>query len=112
MSMIAKHKKPAKTLAIKAEIDAAYTRGDITYATDRYGKPVGYFFCAPWGTIYSAVRPVTLGGVRLAPLQQFVYDVTAEGFNLGVPFRRQIKIGNFQPTTEFEYGDPNEEPDH
>lgn len=103
---------PAKTLAIKAEIDAAYTRGDITYATDRFGQPIGYFFCSPWGPIYSVVRPVTLGGIKLAPLQQFVYDVTAEGFNLGVPFRRQIKIGNFQPTTEFEYGDPDEEPDH
>lgn len=103
---------PARTLQIKAEIDAAYTRGDITLTADRYGKRLGYFFCCPWGPIYSVVRPVTLGGLKLVPLQQFVFDVTAEGFNLGVPFRRQIKVGNFQPTTEFEYGDPNEAPDH
>lgn len=103
---------PAKTMAIKAEVDAAYTRGDITFALDRFGKTLGYFFCAPWGSIYSVVRPVTLGGVKLVPLQQFVYDVTCEGFYRGVPFRRHIKLGNFQPTTEFEYGDPNEEPDH
>ncbi len=103
---------PARTLAIKAEIDEAYTRGDLTYATDRAGKSLGYFFCCPWGSIYSVVRPVILGGVKLVPLQQFVFDVTAEGVNLGVPFRRHIKVGNFQPTTEFEYGDPNEAPDH
>ncbi len=103
---------PKKTLGIKAEVDAAYTRGDISFALDRYGKTLGYFFCCPWGSVYVVNRGLTLGGVRLAPLQQFVYDVTAEGFNLGVPFRRHIKVGNFQPTTEFEYGDPNEEPDH
>ncbi len=104
--------EPARTLAIKAEIDAAYTRGDLTFTTDRYNRPLGYFFCCPWGSIYSVVRPLTLGGVKLVPLQQFVFDVTAEGVNLGVPFRRHIKIGSFQPTTEFEYGDPNENPDH
>jgi hypothetical protein len=103
---------PARTLAIKAEIAAAYTRGDITMAKTTKGERVGYFFCAPWGSIYSVVRPVTLGGVKLTTLQQFVFDVTAEGFYRGVPFRRQIKVGNFQPTDEFEYGDPNEEPDH
>ena len=103
---------PAHTLRIKAEIDAAYTRGDIAFTKDKYGQTLGYFFCCPWGSIYSVVRPVTLGGVKLVPLQQFVFDVTAEGFNLGVPFRRHIKVGNFQPTTQFEYGDPNEAPDH
>jgi hypothetical protein len=103
---------PALTLRIKAEIDAAYTRGDITYAVGKNQKPLGYFFCCPWGTVYSVVRPVTIGGVRLTTLQQFVFDVTAEGTNLGVPFRRQVKLGNFSPTDKFEYGDPNEEPDH
>jgi hypothetical protein len=103
---------PERTLAIKAEIDAAHSRGDVTFANDRNGKPLGFFFCCPWGSIYSAVRPVTLGGVKLVPLQQFVFDVTAEGYNLGVPFRRHVKVGSFQPTSEFEYGDPNEQPDH
>ena len=103
---------PVQTLALKAEIDAAYARGDITFAVARDGKPLGYFFCCPWSTVYSVLRPVALGGQSLVPLQQFVLDVTAEGFNLGVPFRRQIKIGNFQPTDVFEYGDPDEAPDH
>ena len=103
---------PVRTLAIKAEIDAALSRGDISVTVARDGKPLGYFFCCPWGTVYTALRPVALGGSSLVPLQQFVFDVTAEGFNLGVPFRRQIKIGNFQPTDVFEYGDPDDEPDH
>lgn len=103
---------PAQTLALKSEVDAAYARGDITAAKDRAGNSVGYFFCCPWGSIYSVVRPVTLGGIKLVALQQFVLDVTAEGMNLGAPFRRHIKVGAFQPTDQFEYGDPNEEPDH
>jgi len=103
---------PAKTLQLKADIDAAYTRGDISLASDRAGTPLGFFFCCPWSNIYVALRPVTLGDVPLAPLQQFVLDVTAEGTNLGVPFRRQIKTGNFKPTDRHEYGDPDEAPDH
>ena len=103
---------PTATMILKAEIDAAYTRGDITYATDKERKPVGYFFCCPWGTIYSVVRSVKIGNVSLTPVQTFVLDVTAEGFNLGVPFRRQIKVGAFKSTDQFEYGDPDEEPDH
>ena len=103
---------PAKTLTIQSEITEAYTRGDIQYAKKKSGEPLGYFFCTPWGSIYTVVRPVTLGGVRLSLLQQFVFDVTAEGFHRGVPFRRHIKVGNFQPTNQFEYGDPYEAPDH
>jgi hypothetical protein len=57
-------------------------------------------------------RPVTLGGIALAPLQTFVFDVSIEGMNRGVPFRRQIKVAKFVPTSELEYGDPDEEPDH
>lgn len=53
-----------------------------------------------------------LGGRRLRTLQQFVFNVTCEGVNLGTPFERDIMTGNFAPTTKFEYGDPDEEPDH
>ena len=45
-------------------------------------------------------------------MQQFIFNVTCEGVNLGAPFEREIMIGNFSPTTKFEYGDPNEQPDH
>jgi hypothetical protein len=103
---------PRRTLEIQAEINAAFARGDIAYATDRYGKKLGHFFCAPWGSVYSVKRPLTLGGQRLSTMQQFIFNVTCEGVNLGAPFEREIMIGNFSPTTRFEYGDPNEQPDH
>ena len=103
---------PRRTLEIQAEIDAALARGDIDYATDRYGKKLGHFFCAPWGSVYIAKRPLTLGGQRLSALQQFIFNVTCEGVNLGAPFERDIMIGNFTPTSKFEYGDPDEAPDH
>ena len=103
---------PEKTLAIQAELEAAYTRGDISFAKKPNGKRMGHFFCTPWAPIYLVHRPVTLGGMALAPLQTFVFDVSIEGMNRGVPFRRQLKVANFVPTSELEYGDPNEEPDH
>ncbi|HVF84668.1 MAG TPA: hypothetical protein VM821_01700 [Abditibacteriaceae bacterium] len=103
---------PRRTLDIQAEINAALARGDIGYATFRYGNKLGHFFCAPWGTVYQAKRSLTLGGTRLRAMQQFIFNVTCEGVNLGAPFEREIMIGNFTPTTKFEYGDPNEEPDH
>ena len=103
---------PAKTLAMQAEIDAAFRRGDIIYTVDSDGKRFGHFFCCPWAPVYTVVRSVTLGGTQLRTMQQFVFDVTAEGINLGGHFKRQIKAGAFQTTNEFEYGDPNEPPDH
>ena len=101
-----------RTLQIQSEINAALARGDIGYATDRYGQKLGHFFCAPWGAVYLAKRPVTIGGQHLFAMQQFIFNVTCEGVNLGAPFEREIMTGNFTPTTKFEYGDPNEEPDH
>jgi len=103
---------PAQTLAIQHQIDRAYERGDIEYARDKRGGRLGHFFCCPWAPVYVALRTLTLGGQRLRTLQEFVFDVTAEGMNLGEPFRRHIKTGAFQSTTEFEYGDPDAPPDH
>lgn len=103
---------PRRTLEVKAEIDTAFARGDIEYAKDKWGKKLGHFFCAPWGSVYVAKRPVTIGGTRLRALEQFIFNVTCEGVNLGSEFEREIMVGNFQPTTKFEYGDPNEPPDH
>ncbi|MEO7718958.1 MAG: hypothetical protein ABIY70_22390 [Capsulimonas sp.] len=103
---------PEKTVMIQQEIDEAFARGDLKYTTDNHGARLGHFFCCPWGPVYTVTRPVTLGGMRLSTMQQFVYDVTAEGVNLGATFQRHIKVGVFNPTTEFEYGDPNEPPDH
>ena len=103
---------PRRTLQIQAEINDAFARGDIALAQDRWGQRLGHFFCAPWGSVYVAKRSITLSGVRLNAMQQFIFNVTCEGVNLGVPFEREIMIGNFSPTSKFEYGDPNEAPDH
>ena len=45
-------------------------------------------------------------------MEQFIFNVTCEGVNLGVPFEREIMTANFAPTDRFEYGDPDEQPDH
>ena len=103
---------PEKTIRIQEEINEALQRGDIRRAHDRNGAPLGHFFCCPWAPIFEAVRPVTIGGRNLTPIEQFVFDVNAEGFHLGNPFTCQIMVANFQPTSKTEYGDPNEEPDH
>ncbi len=101
-----------RTLEIQAEINAALQRGDIAPALDRYNQKLGHFFCAPWGAVYLAKRAITLGDHRIGSMQQFIFNVTCEGVNLGAPFEREIMTGNFEPTTKFEYGDPNEAPDH
>lgn len=103
---------PRRTIEIQNEINAALGRGDIGFALDRWGKKLGHFFCAPWGSVYVAKRPLTLAGTRLMTMQQFIFNVTCEGVNLGAPFEREIMTGNFTPTARFEYGDPNEAPDH
>ena len=103
---------PRRTLEIQAEINAALRRGDISYATDHYGKKLGHFFCAPWAPVYQVHHPVMIDNQRLRTMQQFIFNVTCEGVNLGAPFEREIMTGNFTPTTKFEYGDPNEAPDH
>jgi hypothetical protein len=104
--------EPARTLEIQAQINEAFRRGDISYATDRFGAKLGHFFCAPWAPVYIVKRPLTLGGRQLHTMQQFIFNVTCEGVNLGAPFEREIMTGSFNPTSKFDYGDPNEEPDH
>ncbi len=103
---------PRRTIEIQNEINAALARGDIGFALDKWGKKLGHFFCAPWGSVYVAKRSITIGGTRMMTMQQFIFNVTCEGVNLGAPFEREIMTGNFTPTVKFEYGDPNEAPDH
>lgn len=103
---------PRRTVDIQSEINAALARGDVDYCMDKWGKKLGHFFCAPWGAVYVAKRPVNIGGRHLPTMQQFIFNVTCEGVNLGAPFEREIMMGQFRPTSRFEYGDPNEQPDH
>jgi hypothetical protein len=93
---------PARTLAIQAEIDAALERGDVAYAIAGVDR-VGHWFRCPWGPVYVAHRPVTLGGVKLGSLQQFVFEVSAAGVNHGTGFTRRILPDTFHRTTNVEY---------
>lgn len=99
---------PSRTLAIQAEINAALNRGDIAYATDRSGKPVGHFYCCPWSSIYVVKYPVSIAGRRLRTLQEFTFVVDADEVLEGGEFERQILVGSFQPTTEIGYCNPHE----
>ena len=99
---------PRRTLEVQAEIDAALGRGDIGYATTRTGARLGNYYCCPWSAIYLSKRPVTIGGKDIRPLQQFTFDVSAEEMGEGGPFKREIVVANFQPTTRVDYCNPRE----
>lgn len=98
----AKDPDPQSTLAIQAEIDAARARGDIAIAT-RDGRSLGNYYCCPWGAIYEVRRPSVIGERLLQPLQQFTFDVSAEGMEEGKPFRREILVGQFHRTDDIDY---------
>lgn len=99
---------PDRTLAIQGAIDAALARGDIAYATDRSGERIGWFYCCPWAPVYVVKRPLTIAGRRLSTLQQFTFDVSAEGVLTGEPFRRDVLVANFGRTAEVDYCNPLE----
>ena len=78
---------PARTLALKADIDAAVVR-------NRVGYGVGHFHACPWSAIYVAKQPLRIGRVALEPLQEFTLALDASGRR----FRRTIEVGPFHPT--------------
>ena len=98
---------PARTLAIQAEIEAALARGDIGYATKRDGQRLGHYYCCPWAPIYVVKCPVTIGGRKLAALQEFTYDVSAEEIPAGGAFKREVLVGSFRTTTNVDYCNPS-----
>lgn len=89
---------PARTLAVQAELRAAFNQGHITYASTGTER-VGWFHCCPWSPVYVANHVVTIDGTRLKPMQRFVFDV---GTHSGA-FRRRILTGTFQQTGEVQY---------
>lgn len=99
---------PRRTLEIQAEIDAALVRGDIGYATDRAGHRIGHYYCCPWSPIYMARHPVTIGGRWLRPMDEFTFDVSAEGVPEGAPFKRDIVVATFSATADVDYCDPRD----
>jgi len=96
---------PERTLAIQDQINAALARGDIARAR-AYGRQMGPYFCCPWSSIFLVKRPVRIGGQRLRTMQQFTFDVSAEGLAEGEKFRREILLGPFTPTDDVDYCDP------
>jgi hypothetical protein len=96
---------PARTLAIQADIVAAFERGDVGYAeTD--GERVGYWFRCPWCPVYVVNHALTLGGVRLKPRQQFVYEVSAADGNR--EFVRRVLPGTYRHTDRVIYDEPRQ----
>ncbi|MEV0399677.1 hypothetical protein [Actinoallomurus sp. NPDC050550] len=70
---------PMATARIQAQIDAALRTGAIAFAVDRTGERLGSFHRCPWPAVYEVRHRVTIGGIRLWPLQHFTYDVTGPG---------------------------------
>lgn len=78
---------PARTLALKSDIDSAVVR-------NRAGYGVGHFHACPWSAIYVAKRPLRIGRVTLQPLEEFTLALDGAGRR----FRRSIEVGPFHPS--------------
>lgn len=95
---------PELTLAIHAEICAAYERGDVAYAMEK-GERIGYWHRCPWSPVYVTTRALKLGDLRLKANQQFVYEVSAAGLNHGEGFVRRVLPGTYHKTDAHSYDD-------
>jgi hypothetical protein len=88
---------PAETVRVQAQLDAALRTGAVTFAADRAGERLGSFHRCPWPAVYEARRPVTVGGVRVMPMEHFTFDVLGEGHRPGMPYARRIVVSDFVP---------------
>jgi hypothetical protein len=95
---------PVKTLTIQAQIQQGLDSGGLAFHRTRSGASC--YFCCPWASLYQVRRPVTIAGKRLAPMQQFTFEVSAEEMAEGGPFVRRVVLGPFQPTDDVDYCDP------
>jgi hypothetical protein len=89
---------PQETLMVQYTIEAALARGDIERTAMHYHR-------CPWASVYLVKRPVWVGGKKLLQLQQFTFDVSAEGTDDGRPFTREILVSTFEPTGPVDDGD-------
>lgn len=78
--------EPARTLALKADIDTAVVR-------NRAGYGVGHFHACPWSAIYVAKQPLRIGRAAVQALEEFTLSLEASGRR----FRRSIEVGPFHP---------------
>jgi hypothetical protein len=81
---------PARTLAVRRQIDSALIRGDIAY------EP-GHFADCPWSPIWLVKRPVRIARRTLDALTEFTFVVGPR--QVGGRFRREIVTGPFAPWT-------------
>jgi hypothetical protein len=94
---------PAATLAIQSQINAAVATGSVADTTPRGHR---HYNCCPWSTVYQVRQPVVIDGQPLRPMEEFVFDVSAEEMGEGGPFTRRLSLGPFHPTTKIDYCDP------
>jgi len=99
---------PAATLGIQSQIDAAVAGGFVALGSVE-AHTASHYYCCPWSAIYYVRRPVTIEGQRLRPMQEFIFDVSAEEMAEGGEFVRRLMLGPFHPTTEVDYCDPTAE---
>jgi hypothetical protein len=78
---------PARTLALKTDIDAGLVRHRIGYAVGHYGS-------CPWAAIYVAKQRLRIGRVKVDPLEEFTICLEP---GRGRQFRRAIVVGPFHP---------------
>ncbi len=97
---------PLATIKVRKEIQDAEVRGFIEEATNKEGRRLGHFTHCPWPTAYEVVRRVRIAGQGLLRGQRFVLVASADGIEVGHPFRRGVHVGEFSAANEFKYGDP------
>jgi len=91
----------AHTRQVQEEITQARDQGDLTRTS--------YYYCCPWSAVYRVNRDTRIDSNRLRRGQQFTFDVSAEGIPKGRPFKRELVVGDFQPTEQIDYCLPGQE---
>ena len=93
---------PASTLAIQSQINAAVATGLVANKTTHGHR---HYNSCPWSSVYQVRQPVVIADRSLRPMQEFVFDVSAEEVRDGGPFTRRLSLGPFHPT-KIDYYDP------
>lgn len=102
---------PRESLGLWEDIRMAQDLGAVDYARHPNGSLVGYYFCAPYAAIYEAKKPVVIGDTTVPRGQRFTIECAPEGTRIGYPFKREVVLGNFRPST-IDYCDPDQPPPH
>lgn len=94
-----------RTRQIQQEINEALARGSLA-------PQDAYYYCCPWSPIYIVNRDITISNQTLRRGQQFTFDVSAEAIPAGGAFKRELLVGNFNPTDQVDYCLPGEADNH